>query len=75
MAIRRPEGFCDPIGAREPRLAECFDFLSMSYSTRRTESMEPVKGFETAHGRKICMLHVDEASIPCKTVQKENNKI
>jgi hypothetical protein len=26
----------------------------------------PVKGFETAHGRKICMLHVDEASIPCK---------
>ena len=20
------KGFCDPIGAREPRLAECFDF-------------------------------------------------
>jgi hypothetical protein len=37
----------------------------MSYSTRRIESLggAPVKGFDTSHGKRICMLHVDEASL------------
>src|SRR5450631_634744 len=41
-AAQRPEGFLrSNRRERAQTLAECFDFLSMSYSTRRIETVKP----------------------------------
>src|ERR1035437_5464080 len=60
MHLRRggQKSFCDPIGAREPRLAECFDFPCAAATNEISPSHSPTGSGRMTHDSERAALRI-----------------